>query len=293
MFQPKSLSIFAVVVAAAAASILTVDAACADEGGVGFWLPGQLGSLSAVPQTPGWNVGIIDYYTSVSGGGNVAAARQITIGKLPQNVLVNLEANIHANANLGVVSPGYVFATPILGGQLAVSMAAIAGRNSTDINGTLTAISGPLVETRQGSINDSRYGFGDLYPFAALRWNSGVNNWMTFLDGDIPVGTYDSSRLANFGIGHGSVDGGGGYTYFDPQTGHEFSLATGLTYKWIAESGQCTPQETDGPGTTYVFVDDAKRDRLSVEIWRGNERLGRNQLEITRPLKPPPRTSSR
>jgi hypothetical protein len=102
-----------------------IDRALADEGGVGFWLPGQLGSLAAVPQTPGWNVGIIDYYTSVTGGGNVAAARQVTIGKLPQNVTVNLDANLHANGELGVFSPGYVFATPILGGQLAVSMAAI------------------------------------------------------------------------------------------------------------------------------------------------------------------------
>ena len=220
----------AVTLAAIAGDAVGPDRAAADEGGVGFWLPGQLGSLAAVPQTPGWNIGIIDYYTSVTGGGAVAAARQVTIDKLPQNVLVNLDANVHANADLGIVSPGYVFATPVFGGQLAVSMAAIAGRNSTDINGTLTAISGPFVATRQGSIDDSRYGFGDLYPFAALRWNSGVNNWMTFLDGDIPVGTYDSSRLANFGIGHGSVDGGGGYTYFDPQTGHELSVATGLTY---------------------------------------------------------------
>src|SRR5271163_2913447 len=211
-------------------SLAAPSLARADEGGVGFWLPGQLGTLAAVPQTPGWNLGIIDYYTSVSAGGNVAAARQVTIGRLAPNVIVNLDTNLRANANLGVLSPGYVFATPVLGGQLALSMAAIGGWSSADINGTLTAAAGPIVTTRQGEISDSRYGVGDLYPFAALRWNSGVNNWMTFLDGDIPVGMYDSTRLANFGIGHGSVDGGGGYTYFDPQTGHEFSLVSGLTY---------------------------------------------------------------
>ncbi len=149
---------------------------------------------------------------------------------IPRNVLVDLNANLHAYANLGVLAPGYVFATPVLGGQLAVSMAAIGGRNSTDINGLLTAGAGPFVVTRPHEDSDSRYGIGDLYPLAALRWNSGPNNWMAFADGDIPVGTYDSSRLANFGIGHGAVDGGGGYTYFDPQTGHEFSLVTGLSY---------------------------------------------------------------
>ena len=211
-------------------SLAVPGLARADEGGVGFWLPGQFGTLAAVPQTPGWNFGIIDYYTSVSAGGNVAAARQVTIDRLPPNVLVNLNANLRANADLGVLSPGYVFATPVLGGQLSLSMAAIGGWSSTDIRGTLTVAAPPFTANRQGEISDSRYGVGDLYPFAALRWNSGVNNWMTFLDGDIPVGMYNSSRLANFGIGHGSVDGGGGYTYFDPQTGHEFSLVTGLTY---------------------------------------------------------------
>jgi hypothetical protein len=213
-----------------AVSLAAPSLARADEGGVGFWLPGQFGTLAAVPQTPGWNLGIIDYYTSVTAGGNVAAARQVTIGKLPPNVLVNLDVNLRANADLGVLSPGYVFATPVLGGQLALSMAAIGGWSSADLNGALTVAAPPFAATRQGEISDSRYGIGDLYPFASLRWNSGVNNWMTFLDGDIPVGMYDSSRLANFGIGHGSVDGGGGYTYFDPQTGHEFSLVSGLTY---------------------------------------------------------------
>jgi hypothetical protein len=217
-------------VAALTLSLIAPDLARADEGGLGFWLAGQFGTLAAVPQTPGWNLGIIDYYTSVTAGGNLAAARQVTIDKLPPNVLVNLNANLRSDANLGVLSPGYVFATPVLGGQLSLSMAAIGGWSSADIRGALTVAAPPFAATRQGEISDSRYGIGDLYPFASLRWNSGVNNWMTFLDGDIPVGTYDSSRLANFGIGHGSVDGGGGYTYFDPQTGHEFSLVTGLTY---------------------------------------------------------------
>jgi hypothetical protein len=53
---------------------------------------------------------------------------------------------------------------------------------------------------------------------------------MTYVMGDIPVGEYDPSHLANLGIGHGAVDGGVAYTYFNPQTGQEFSVATGVTY---------------------------------------------------------------
>jgi len=33
-------------------------------------------------------------------------------------------------------------------------------------------------------------------------------------------------------LGHGAIDGGAGYTYFNPATGHEFSAVTGLTYNF-------------------------------------------------------------
>jgi hypothetical protein len=70
-------------------------------------------------------------------------------------------------------------------------------------------------------------GFGDLIPQFAERWNAGVNNYMAYLTGDIPVGRYSSSNL--IGIGHGALDGGLGYTYFDQKAGHEFSAVAGLT----------------------------------------------------------------
>ncbi len=52
---------------------------------------------------------------------------------------------------------------------------------------------------------------------------------MVYITGNIPVGAYNSTRLANIGIGHGAIDVGGGYTYFNPQTGHEFSAVLGFT----------------------------------------------------------------
>jgi len=73
-------------------------------------------------------------------------------------------------------------------------------------------------------------GFDDLHPQAYLKWNQGVHNFMIYGFGDIPVGAYESTRLANLGIGHGAADGGAGYTYFDPATGHEFSAVAGFTY---------------------------------------------------------------
>jgi hypothetical protein len=44
--------------------------------------------------------------------------------------------------------------------------------------------------------------------------------------------------LSNIGIGHGAVDAGGGYTYFDSQTGHEFSAILGFTYNLVNQSAQ-------------------------------------------------------
>ncbi len=55
---------------------------------------------------------------------------------------------------------------------------------------------------------------------------------MTYVTGDIPIGAYVPNRLANLGIGHGAIDGGGGYTYFSPQAGHEFSAVAGFIYNF-------------------------------------------------------------
>src|SRR5206468_2252182 len=91
----------------------------------------------------------------------------------------------------------------------------------------------PFSLLRTDSLSDTVTGFGDLYPRASLKWNVGANNFMTYITGDIPVGVYSSTSLANLGLGHGAIDAGGGYTYFDPTKGHEFSAVAGFTYNFI------------------------------------------------------------
>jgi hypothetical protein len=221
-----------VLVGVLSAVSLSSQPSVADEGGVSFWLPGNFSSLAATPQTPGWSFASIYYHTPVSAGGDVGAAREVTIGRFNPTVNVNLNVNLDARADLAIFAPTYVFASPVFGGQLAVGMAGIYGRNNTSLNGTLTTSVGGLTVTRSGSISDSLTDFGDLYPQASLKWNAGVHNFMTYMTGAIPVGAYDPGRLANLGIGHGALDGGAGYTYFNPQSGHEFSVVTGLTYNF-------------------------------------------------------------
>ena len=111
-------------------------------------------------------------------------------------------------------------------------MTGIFGRSAATIDGTLTVNIGGFAASRMGSIGDSITSVGDLYPMITLKWNSGVNNFMTYATGDIPVGAYDPSRIANLGIGHGAIDTGGGYTYLNPATGVTLSGVTGLTYNF-------------------------------------------------------------
>jgi hypothetical protein len=206
-------------------------AAQADEGGVSFWIPGFFGSLAATPQQPGWSFADILYNTSVKAGGDVALAREFQIGNVPLHFSGSASASVKADVGIDVAIPQYVLATPVLGGQASVALLGIYGRNDTTLAGMLNGtITPPGVSFMKSfNLSDTTWGFGDLIPQVSLRWNSGVNNWMIYGTGDIPVGAYQSTRLANLGIGHGAVDGGVGYTYFNPQTGHEFSAVLGLT----------------------------------------------------------------
>jgi hypothetical protein len=192
--------------------------AMADEGGISFWLPGQFGSLAATPGVPGWAWATVYYHTSVSSGAGQS---------FPQGNRVDV--GIKGQGDLAFFGPTYIFATPVLGAQASVSVLGVAGRNEAS---ALLSLTGPLGNTIAGSRTQDLTSYGDIIPQVALKWNMGVHNFIAYGMGDIPVGDYDSNRLANLGIGHGAVDFGGGYTYFNPQTGNEFSAVAGATYNF-------------------------------------------------------------
>lgn len=211
----------AVTTAAIAASVFStaaIDIARADEGGVSFWLPGLFGSLAATPGQPGWSWASVYYHTSVSAN----AGKSFTLGG-------KVVAGLQGQGDLTFFGPSYVFETPVLGAQATFSVLGIAGRNQASISATLT---GPMGNSISGTRTDAVTGFGDIIPQFSLKWNHGVHSLMTYVTGDIPVGSYNSDRLANLGIGHGAIDGGGGYTYFNPATGNEFSMVAGMTYNF-------------------------------------------------------------
>jgi hypothetical protein len=201
----------------------------ADEDGVSFWIPGFFGSLAAAPQQPGWSYTWFNYFTDVSATGNTAVAREITIGQFNPAINASINASVNTRFDAGFFAPTYVFATPFLGGQASASLLMGYGVNNTALNGIISGTVAGIPFTRTIDLDQTTTGIADLVPQFAVRWNAGVNNYMVYITGDIPVGLYSSSNLANIGLGHGAIDGGVGYTYFDEKTGHEFSAVMGLT----------------------------------------------------------------
>jgi len=201
-----------------AALVVGLPPAQADEGGVSFWLPGQFGSLAAVPPDPGWSLPIIYYHSSVDAGGG----KNFVIGG-------KIQAGVEADADLVFLGPTYTFETPVLGGRPSISLLGAFGNMDVSADATL---SGPRGNALTLNPSDSLFSGSDLYYLGSLRWNAGNHNYMTYVMGNVPIGDYEAGRLANTGLGHWSVDGGGGYTYFNPKNGREFSAVAGFTYNF-------------------------------------------------------------
>lgn len=208
----------------AVALLALPSSARADENGISFWLPGNFGSLAAAPGTPGWSWATLYIHTEVAAGAGAQFPRggQIDVG-------------INGRANLAVFGPTYTFATPVFGGQASASLFGVGGQS---VGSAAAVLTGPMGNTLAINRTDDLTSIGDLIPQFTLKWNQGVNNFMVYGTGDIPVGDYDPARLANLGIGHGAIDFGGGYTYFNPKTGNEFSGVAGISYNFKNPSTQ-------------------------------------------------------
>lgn len=220
--KTRFISPGSIVPAAALAGLLTLAlpaAVSADEQGVPFWFSGQYASLSAVPATPGWTTNVLPLFYSI-GSGNSSKV-------FPRGGV--LATGISADIAALIVQPTWAPATKVLGGQLSFGLAFGAGIGTTSATLAVQTSTGkPLSGTRTDSVT----GALDLYPIVNLAWAHGNHNWMTYLTGDIPVGSYDMNRFINLGIGHGAIDGGGGYTYLNLENGREFTAVVGVTYNF-------------------------------------------------------------
>jgi hypothetical protein len=218
-------------------ALIDAPTARADEGGVSFWIPGFYGSLAAAPLEPGWALTTMNYFDQVRAGGDVALARNITIRAGDTTFNANLQASINASLkstiDVGFLIPAYTFEQRFLGAQVTVAMITGLGYVDTNLQGQIAGSLGPLGFSKSGSITDKVTAPTDLIPILQARWNAGVHNFMLYGTADLPAGQYDRSSLANTGIGHYALDGGVGYTYLDPNSGHEFSMVGGFTHNYV------------------------------------------------------------
>jgi len=192
------------------------QASLADEGGSPFWLSGQYASMAAVPPSPGWSLVAMPYFYS----GKVSQSKVIQRGE-------NLTVGMRAKQPLLLLQLGYSSEKKILGAQPYIGVGWGPGAESTSAFASVNP--GGYGLSRSNSVT----GGSDIFPLASLSWNKGNNNYMTYITGNIPTGTYSPSSLATVGLGHAAVDVGGGYTYLNGKTGLEFSGVLGATYNFM------------------------------------------------------------
>jgi hypothetical protein len=241
----------------ASLNVVPAGVATADEAGVSFWLPGQYASYAAVPGKPGLSFEATFYHATASAGAGASFERGGQI-----------EAGVKAPSDFVMLTPTYSFESRLLGGQPALGMTALVGRNVTSAS---TILSGPGGGTLSGTKSDQVFGFGDLYLSATLKWNRDMHNFMIYATAAVPVGTYDPTRLATLGMGHWAADAGTGYTYLNEKAGIEFSAVFGLTYNLINP-------ETRYRSGTDVHLDWAFSPYVSNELHIGAVGYFYNQL---------------
>ena len=184
----------------------------ADEGGASFWVPGQYAAnLAATPPSPGGAIPLTLYYYSGRAPDSASSASGAAVAPGTRSQTWQLSA-----------TPTYAPEAKVLGGQLALMLSVGVGSNATQLD--QVAPSGPE--------SQSVWGLTDLAPAATLGWQSGADSWMVYVTGNVPVGSYDSQRLSNVGIGHAAVDAGGVYTYDSLTSGRSASAAAGITYNY-------------------------------------------------------------
>ncbi len=183
----------------------------ADEGGSGYWLPGSFAWQAAVPSAVGFSIETSYYHATASTDPSLNVSRG-------NNVI----SGLYTSSNFLMVTPTYAIPIAAIGGQTEFSVTFQMGNYTAADAGTTTV--------------DAMTGIGDLSPAVAQKWVADVHNFMAYAAGNVPVGSYDPSRLATTGLGRWAVDGGLGYTYFDEKSGREFSAVLGLTYNFMNPS---------------------------------------------------------
>ncbi|MHA1164399.1 MAG: SphA family protein [Alphaproteobacteria bacterium] len=223
---------FAIAAAILFAVLLTSMRVDAAEDAKNIYLLGQKASMAGALPPPGKYGSSLKYYYSGDAGGSAAISK--ALGELGN---ISLEADVDIDVQLFFEAPVLLWITQhkILGGNLGLGALVPIGWQdaSVDIDAlaTLTLANGTTL-TKGGrlTLDDDTFNFGDPQLTALLGWHRGNLHWNVAGLLNVPIGAYDKNNIVNMGFNRWAFDATAAATWFNPQKGHEASVAAGFTF---------------------------------------------------------------
>lgn len=200
---------FLSVVLAAAAAALASPGAQAAEGAASHYLPGATGDLLlAVPPGPGLTVA------------NTVWVQSGDVGRAVLNGKARVGLDLTLVLDLAAAS--YAFEKPVLGG--VYSVAALIPFGNADLTASVVGPAGGRLD-RSGD----RFDLSDA-AFVPVQLNWAFGPWFLEASETIiaPTGGYSTGRSINLGRNYWSFDTNVAATWFNPESGLEFSIAPGI-----------------------------------------------------------------
>ena len=151
--------------------------------------------------------------------GSAGADRRFPSGR-------TIEAGVNERFAIDAATLSWFTDAKFLGGTLGFAATLPFGWEKTSTSAEFT---GPLLTLAHGR-SESATGIGDGAISGILGWQEGDHHWNITVTDFLPIGFYSPSSIAFLGLNRPSVDVKGAYTYLDLQTGHEISVALGITF---------------------------------------------------------------
>ncbi len=199
---------FLLLISGALAGLSWSGKAEAAEGASSNYFPGSYGDfLVAMAPDPGW---IYQNYSMFYGA---EVNRAVLQGRVNADIDTFSYANMSAFLN--------TFERPVLGATF--SMGTYLTLAYVDLDSSLAG------QNASVTVSDSVTGIGDisLMP-ASFYWNSGDWHFNLYETIIAPTGKYDVDDAVNIGMNYWSFDTVFALTYFNPESGFDFSMAAGL-----------------------------------------------------------------
>ena len=243
---------------AALALVCQAQPALSAESATSVYLLGSKGTLAGMTPPPGLYISDANYY--YSGDASGTAAKGVTLRRTGTTVSVSADVSVEGAAYYNIPTALWVAPGEFLGGNAGFSVMMPIGWKDisaqVDATASLTLpppLSITLSRGRSLAISDDNADFGDPLLSTFVGWHHGNLHSNLALMANIPVGQWDTGRLANIGFNHWAFDVTGALTWLDPSTGFELSGAAGLTFN------------TENPDTDYKSGTDFHLEFAAVQ----------------------------